>query len=47
MCGLVGFTDMRCERKPDRELLVRMTDKLIHRGPDSAGYFVDHCVALG
>ena len=38
---------MRCERKPDRELLVRMTDKLVHRGPDSAGYFVDHCVALG
>jgi len=47
MCGLVGFTDMRCERKPDRELLGRMTDKLVHRGPDSAGYFVDHCVALG
>ena len=47
MCGLVGFTDMRLERKPDRELLGRMTDKLVHRGPDSAGYFVDHCVALG
>lgn len=38
---------MRGERRPDRELLVRMTDKLVHRGPDSAGYFVDHCVALG
>jgi asparagine synthase (glutamine-hydrolysing) len=47
MCGLVGFIDMRGERKPDRELLVRMTDKLVHRGPDSAGYFVDHSVALG
>lgn len=47
MCGVVGFTDMRGERRPDRELLVRMTDKLVHRGPDSAGYFVDHCVALG
>lgn len=44
MCGLVGFID---ERKPDRELLVRMTDKLVHRGPDSAGYFVDHYAALG
>lgn len=44
MCGLVGFID---ERRPDRELLVRMTDKLVHRGPDSAGYFVDHRVALG
>ena len=47
MCGLVGFIDMRSERKPDQELLVRMTDKLVHRGPDSAGYFVDHYVALG
>lgn len=47
MCGLVGFTDMRSERKLDRELLVRMTDKLVHRGPDAAGYFVDHFVALG
>ena len=47
MCGLAGFIDMRSERKPDQELLVRMTDKLVHRGPDSAGYFVDHYVALG
>ena len=47
MCGVVGFVDMHGERKPDRELLVRMTDKLIHRGPDSAGYFVDHSMALG
>jgi asparagine synthase (glutamine-hydrolysing) len=47
MCGLVGFIDTRGESKPDRELLVRMTDKLVHRGPDSAGYFIDHSVALG
>jgi len=47
MCGLVGFVDTRDERKPDKELLSRMTDKLVHRGPDSAGYFVDHSVALG
>ncbi|HEX2270343.1 MAG TPA: asparagine synthase (glutamine-hydrolyzing) [Pyrinomonadaceae bacterium] len=47
MCGLTGFIDMRSERKPDQELLVRMTNKLVHRGPDSAGYFVDHYVALG
>src|SRR5215510_1334154 len=47
MCGLVGFIDMRGERKPDAELLVRMTHKLDHRGPDSAGYFLGHYVALG
>ncbi|HYV13614.1 MAG TPA: asparagine synthase (glutamine-hydrolyzing), partial [Pyrinomonadaceae bacterium] len=47
MCGLVGFIDTRGERKPDRELLGRMTDKLVHRGPDSAGFFVDYYAALG
>jgi asparagine synthase (glutamine-hydrolysing) len=47
MCGLVGFVDMRGECRPDRELLVRMTDKLVHRGPDSSGYFLDQSVALG
>jgi asparagine synthase (glutamine-hydrolysing) len=47
MCGLVGFSDMRSERTPERELLRRMTDKLVHRGPDAAGHFVDHSVALG
>jgi asparagine synthase (glutamine-hydrolysing) len=47
MCGLVGFIDTRSERNPDKELLVRMTDKLVHRGPDSAGYFVDYYAALG
>ena len=38
---------MRGERKPDAELLGRMTHKLDHRGPDSAGYFVGPYVALG
>src|SRR5215216_116437 len=47
MCGLAGFIDMRGERKSDRQLLARMTDKLVHRGPDSAGYFSDHHVGLG
>lgn len=47
MCGLTGFIDMRGERKPERQLLARMTDKLVHRGPDSAGYFVEDHVGLG
>lgn len=47
MCGLVGFIDLRSERTPDQALLQRMTSKLVHRGPDSAGYFVGDYVALG
>jgi asparagine synthase (glutamine-hydrolysing) len=47
MCGFVGYIDLRGERNADRDLLVRMTDKLIHRGPDSAGFFVENEVGLG
>ena len=41
MCGFAGYLDMRKEREIDRGLLEKMTDKLVHRGPDSAGYFID------
>ena len=47
MSGLVGFFDTRYERKPERELLARMSGKPDRPGPDSAGYFVDHYVAMG
>ena len=47
MCGFAGYVDMRKERKIDEGLLVKMTDKLVHRGPDSAGYFVEENIGLG
>ncbi|HVR09080.1 MAG TPA: asparagine synthase (glutamine-hydrolyzing), partial [Thermoanaerobaculia bacterium] len=47
MCGFVGFVDLRGERMADRELLLRMTGRLVHRGPDSAGFFVQDAVGLG
>jgi asparagine synthase (glutamine-hydrolysing) len=47
MCGFVGFIDLRSERMADSEVLTRMSDKLIHRGPDSAGFFIEGCVGLG
>jgi len=47
MCGFTGYIDLRAERMADRDLLVRMTDKLVHRGPDSAGFFVENEVGLG
>jgi asparagine synthase (glutamine-hydrolysing) len=47
MCGFVGFIDLRGERGAEREVLVRMADKLVHRGPDSAGFFVEGSVGLG
>lgn len=36
MCGIAGFVDYN--RKSSKEVLIKMTDTLIHRGPDGAGY---------
>jgi asparagine synthase (glutamine-hydrolysing) len=47
MCGFAGYVDLRAERMADLDLLVRMTDKLVHRGPDSDGFFVENEVGLG
>ena len=47
MCGFAGYIDLRAERNADRDILVRMTDKLVHRGPDSAGLFIENEVGLG
>jgi asparagine synthase (glutamine-hydrolysing) len=47
MCGFAGTLDLRDERRTCRETLELMTETLVHRGPDSAGYFVDERVGLG
>lgn len=48
MCGIAGFVHFgghnRAEALPR---LKRMTDALLHRGPDEEGYYVDDCAALG
>lgn len=38
MCGISGFIDFK--KRSTRETLVKMTDSLTHRGPDSSGYQV-------
>ncbi|MBR7070711.1 MAG: asparagine synthase (glutamine-hydrolyzing) [Clostridia bacterium] len=46
MCGFVGFVDQMAAK--EKEIAVKkMADRIIHRGPDSDGYFVDEKVALG
>ncbi len=47
MCGFAGYLDLRGERRAKRDLLNRMTDTLTHRGPDSAGCFVEANLGLG
>ena len=47
MCGFVGYTDLKNEREASRPLLSAMTERLVHRGPDSDGYFVEGVTGLG
>ena len=44
MCGFVGFTN---KIKDDGTVLESMMNRIVHRGPDSAGKFVDENIALG
>lgn len=46
MCGICGFTGQLAETEKE-QLLKRMMDKIIHRGPDSAGVHISDGVALG
>ena len=47
MCGITGKLWFDAARPVSRELLVKMTDVVGHRGPDSAGYYLNGAVGLG
>lgn len=44
MCGFVGFTNRISD---DGTVLEKMMDRIVHRGPDSAGKFIDENIAMG
>lgn len=45
MCGYVGFIN---KNSGDKEPIIRkMMDRIVHRGPDSAGAYTDANIALG
>ena len=44
MCGFTGFTN---KINDDGTVLGAMMNRIIHRGPDSAGQYVDGNIALG
>ena len=46
MCGICGFIGIEDEA-PNKDLILQMTDCLLHRGPDDFGYFQDNGVRLG
>lgn len=46
MCGITGFIDNRRPEEKDK-IIKKMADRIIHRGPNSEGYYTDDDVALG
>ncbi len=46
MCGIVGFIDKQ-NKKNKNITIKKMADKIIHRGPDDAGYYSDDFISLG
>src|SRR5438132_7100565 len=47
MCGICGIYSFASDPVIDRQLLQAMTDTLVHRGPDDAGYLIDSQIGLG
>lgn len=44
MCGIVGYIG---KHKDKKKIIKGMNDRIIHRGPDSEGLYVDEKLALG
>jgi asparagine synthase (glutamine-hydrolysing) len=47
MCGIAGFFHSREKSPVDGALLRRMTDSLVHRGPDDSGFYEAPGIGLG
>src|SRR5262245_50888653 len=47
MCGISGIYHYGSEEPIDQSVLRRMTELLVHRGPDDEGFFLNHHVGLG
>ena len=47
MCGFAGFSDTIHTRAEKEAILRRMTDRILHRGPDMEGAWLDDGTALG
>ena len=47
MCGICGKINFDPEKVVNRDIIVQMTEAMVHRGPDQSGYFLDRNVGLG
>ncbi|ALG61305.1 MULTISPECIES: XrtA/PEP-CTERM system amidotransferase [Citromicrobium] len=46
MCGIAGLFARQAHAQVDRDLLARMRDRMVHRGPDGAGLWCDDGIGL-
>ena len=47
MCGFVGFGNFK-EKISDKEIILKnMNDKLLKRGPDEEGYYINSFLGFG
>lgn len=47
MCGIAGFLDSSQDVADPERVLSRMTDALVHRGPDDRGFWLDREAGIG
>ncbi len=47
MCGITGFSNFNKNIESEYKTLVNMNETLVHRGPDSFGYFTNKNVMFG
>jgi len=47
MCGICGQFNYRDHTQVDPEQLERMTNSLVHRGPDDEGHYFSGSLGLG
>ncbi len=47
MCGIAGIYRLRSSEPVRKEMLRRMCDAMVHRGPDDEGYYIDGPIGFG
>ena len=47
MCGIAGYIDKSGKYRPEKKMVKKMTDAIIHRGPDAEGQWIDEYIVLG
>jgi len=48
MCGICGiYIPSGCDKSVDRTIIERMTSSMVHRGPDSEGFYLSEKIGFG